>query len=66
MLATGVVTLAVLLAGFGSVELADSLTLAVFTMFVPAVPAFTVAAIVSVAVVLAVKLPMVQIPVELT
>jgi hypothetical protein len=54
-----------LLAGFESVELADSVIIPLFVIVVPAVPAFTVAVIASVAVELAGMSPMVQIPVEL-
>jgi hypothetical protein len=63
--ATATLTLAVLFARLLSVELADSPTVAVFVIVDPAVPVFAVAAICKVAVELAAKSPMVQVPVEL-
>ena len=50
--------------GLWSVVLAFSATIAVLLIVVPAVPAFTIAAIVSVAVELALMSPIVQVPVE--
>jgi hypothetical protein len=74
MSATGVVDVGVvtmtgtveeLFPGFGSVVEAFSPTTAVFVIVVPAVPAFTVAAMFNVAVELALRSPIVQVPVEL-
>src|SRR5690242_21525940 len=60
---TEIVTVEELFDGFGSVRSVDSRTTAVFAMVVPAVPAFTVAAIVSVALELAARPPIVHVPV---
>jgi hypothetical protein len=51
--------------GFVSIVLVDSETVPVLSMVVPAVPEFTVAAIFKVALELALKVPMVHVPVEL-
>jgi hypothetical protein len=63
--ATEMTTADELFAEFGSVDDADSAMVAVLLIVVLAVPALTVAAIVSVAFEFAVTVPMVQIPVEL-
>ena len=57
--------LALLFARFGSVVEAFSPTIALFVIVWPAVPAFTVAVIWRLAVELALKLPIVHVPVEL-
>ncbi len=63
VMTTGTVEL--LFVGLESVVEAFSPTTAVFVIVVPAVPVFTLAAITSVAVELAGKLPIIQVPVEL-